>query len=520
MRGMPMTQLGGDHQVPAEPAAPSAAGILSTPSPSGPAPGQAATIASTPGGSVSRSPWSGWDDEPLADDYVPDDLVYPTDPELPGGPAVIAEQDQLDAELDELLGRNRYSRVDEFEWQEWDGVERDAAEREMLRREAPAWVFLPPGGALAVALEVTRPEAMSPMALIELMKAADRLISWGEAIKTSATASFVRQRRAEHREAPRPTQLDSKGRPVDPERSWHGEIALALGLSPNTVGRRVDTALRLTSTLSATYSGLRCGALTWGKALAICEATSDLPDDAARAVQAHVLKRAAKQTHRNLLESLRRQVAKHTTAQAADDHRAAVAERTCKIVPLADGMAGLWIVHTADKIQQMWVTLQAMTTLAKRSTPTTNPTTDEAAPAAGPIPDTTTDVAAPAAGPTTNPTADPDAGALVDPGPPTPAAASPGPPGARPDPDPATPDDSTTGTASAGLNARADSGAGAGRDIGAGAGADASAGVDVGAGAGRDIGAGAGADASAGVDVGAGAGRDIGAGAGADASAG
>ncbi|TDO52076.1 uncharacterized protein DUF222 [Kribbella sp. VKM Ac-2571] len=166
---------------------------------------------------------------------------------------------------------------------------------------------------------------------------------------------------------------------MDPERSWHGEIALALGLSPNTVGRRVETALRLTSTLSATYSGSRCGALTWGKALAISEATSALPDEAARAVEAHVLKRAAKQTHRNLLESLRRRVAKHTGPQTAEDHRAAVVERTCKIVALANGMAGLWIVHTADRIQKMWVTIQAMATVAKRGTPT--PTTD--APATG-----------------------------------------------------------------------------------------------------------------------------------------
>ena len=88
--------------------------------------------------------------------------------------------------------------------------------------------------------------------------------------------------------------------------------------------------------------------MTWGKALAISEATSALPDDAAQAVEAHVLKRAAKQTHRNLLESLRRQVAKHTTAKQADEHRDAVAERTCKIVPLPNGMAGLCIVHTAD----------------------------------------------------------------------------------------------------------------------------------------------------------------------------
>ncbi len=320
----------------------------------------------------------------MDDGYVPDDLYHLTGSGFPDDARFVTEEDQLDAELDELLGRNRYSRVDEFEWQEWDGVEQDEAEREMLRREAPAWVLLPPGGALAAALEETRPGAMSPMALVELMRAADRLISWGEAIKASAMASFVRQRRAEHRESPRPTQIDSRGRPIDPERSWYAEIGLALGLSPDTVGRRVETALGLTSTLSATHTALRCGALTWGKALAISEATGDLPEDAARAVETHVLKRAAKQTHRNLLESLRRQVAKHTAARAAEDHRAAAAERTCKIVPLADGMAGLWIVHTADKIQQMWVTIQAIAALAKRDTPTTDPTTDAAAPAAGP----------------------------------------------------------------------------------------------------------------------------------------
>src|SRR3954454_17661620 len=309
----------------------------------------------------------------LSDRAMPDDLDIPEDPDAPATPRFLSEQDMLDAELDELLGGQRFSRVDALEWELWEGVDQDEAEREMLRRTAPAWVLLPPGGALATALEETRPQAMSPMALIELIKAANRLSGWAEAIKANAMASFVRQRRAEHHESPRPTQLDSKGRVVDPERSWYGEIALALGLSPDTVGRRVDTALRLTSTLSATHTALRCGALTWGKALAISEATSQLPDDAAQAVEAHVLKRAASQTHRNLLESLRRQVAKHTTAQAAEEHRAAAAERTCKIVPLPNGMAGLWIVHTADKIQQIWIAIQAMAALAKRGTPAANP---------------------------------------------------------------------------------------------------------------------------------------------------
>ncbi|WP_344748114.1 hypothetical protein, partial [Kribbella aluminosa] len=133
--------------------------------------------------------------------------------------------------------------------------------------------------------------------------------------------------------------------------------------------RHIDTALHLTSTLTATHTALRCGALTFSKALAISEATRTLPPTAAQAVETHVLKRAPGQTHQNLNASLRRQVAKHTTREHTDRHHAATTDRTCKIVPLADGMAGLWIVHTADKIQQMWIVIQAMADLAKRSTP-------------------------------------------------------------------------------------------------------------------------------------------------------
>ncbi|MEU4608661.1 hypothetical protein AB0F43_37205 [Kribbella sp. NPDC023972] len=313
---------------------------------------------------------------------VPDDLYLPEDLDAPGGPRFVSEQDQWDAELDELLGRGRCSRVEDLEWEEWHGIDQDEAERALLRLDAPAWAFLPPGGDLAVALEETRPRTMSPMPLIELLKATTRQSGWTEALKVEAMASFYRQRQAEHAVSPRPAQYDANGRPIDPERSWYAEIGLALGLSEQTVARRVATALRLTSTLRATHTALKCGALTWGKALAISEATADLPEQAAQAVEAHVLKRAAAQTHKNLLESLRRQVAKHRAAKEADEHRAAVADRTCKIVPLANGMAGLWIVHTADKIQQIWVTIQAMATLAKRHTTTpANPAPASAAPA-------------------------------------------------------------------------------------------------------------------------------------------
>ncbi|TCC22849.1 DUF222 domain-containing protein [Kribbella speibonae] len=301
----------------------------------------------------------------------PNDLYDPQDPHAP---RFLSEEDLYD-DLPPM------SRVDGLEWELWAGVEQDEAEREMLRLKAPAWVFLPPGAALAAALEPVRPQCESPVALIELMKAASRLVSWGESIKTAAIASFVRQRKAQATDVPRPSQLDTSGRPIDPERSWAAEVGAALHLSTNTAARHIDTALHLTGPLAATHTALRCGALPWSKALAISEATRHLPDDAAQAVEAHVLRRAAGQTHANLRKSLRTQVAKHTTQDAADRHRAAVADRTCKIVPLPDGMAGLWVVHTADKIQQMWIVIQAMADLAKRGA-SMQPTPTEATPGA------------------------------------------------------------------------------------------------------------------------------------------
>ncbi|MFF0268743.1 hypothetical protein [Kribbella sp. NPDC004536] len=318
-------------------------------------------------------------DQPPDDSYDLDDLYDLYDADSTRAPRDLDQDNPYgDPYGDPYDDLPPMSRVDWLEWQEWAGVEQDQAEREMLRLKAPAWVFLPPGAELAAELETLRPQCESPIALIEAMKAAARIEAWAASIRTAAQASFVRQRKAQLAEIPRPSQIDSTGRPIDPERSWAAEIGAALHLSKDTAARHIDTALHLTGTLSATHAALRCGALTFSKALAISEATRALPPAAAQAVQAHVLRRAAGQTHRNLNQSLRRQVAKHTVREDADKHRAAIADRTCKIVPLADGMAGLWVVHTADKIQQMWIVIQAMADLAKRGTPTApaSPATD------------------------------------------------------------------------------------------------------------------------------------------------
>jgi hypothetical protein len=74
-------------------------------------------------------------------------LVAPADPQAPDGPVEVLAVDWYDD------APQRMSRVDALEWQVWAGVEQDDAERAMLADRAPGWVFLPPGGELATALE-------------------------------------------------------------------------------------------------------------------------------------------------------------------------------------------------------------------------------------------------------------------------------------------------------------------------------------------------------------------------------
>ncbi|MFI5734286.1 DUF222 domain-containing protein [Kribbella sp. NPDC051587] len=398
------------------------------------------------------------------------DSSPPYDPDDPD--AIVA------LSADDLFGEPyQANKVDDLEWELWSAVDQDEAEREMLRRSAPAWVFLPPGGELATALEAVRPQTETPIALIELMKAATRLAAWAESMKAGAMATFFRQRKAQYADNPRPAQIDPSGRPVDPERSWAAEVGAALHLSADTAVQHIETALHLTGPLSATNTALRSGALSWSKALSISEATRNLPDESAQAVEAHVLRHAPSQTHANLRRSLRRQVAKHTAAEQADEHRDAVRERTCKIVPLAGGMAGLWIVHTADKIQQMWVAVQAIADLSKR------PTTSSGA---RPSSDASTD-AQPGTdtSPTSNPrpTTDPEPATDISPTTafePATDRSAPSQADTTPDhkPDPApdtpgvntTPDTDSSSTTSSAMST--DTGAGTGSDMGTGTDAD------------------------------------------------
>jgi len=72
-----------------------------------------------------------------------------------------------------------------------------------------------------------------------------------------------------------------------------------------------------------------------------------LDDEQIGTVEARVLERAGEQTPAQFRQSVKRAVARVDTRAAEERHAAAKRDRTVALHPLADGMVGIWSVHTA-----------------------------------------------------------------------------------------------------------------------------------------------------------------------------
>ena len=305
--------------------------------------------------------------------------IGPVEPvELDADGVVSPDPDDLDAGDLIPFRPGPASRVEVLEWELCGADERDEAEAAMLAARAPGWVRLPPGGGLAAALEGVRPSVESPVALIEVMRACDRQVAWLESVKVAAVAAFTAHRAREAATEPYARVVDNAtGRPMDPARSCAAELAAALKVAPNTIGPWVDNARRLVGDLPEAYRALRCGAITLSKALALLDTTSHLPAPVQRAVARRVLERGPRQTHAQFRASLRRAVARVDVRREAERHRDALADRQCRRIDLPDGMAGLWVTHSADTIQQAWIAIRALADRANTDDPADTRTAEQ-----------------------------------------------------------------------------------------------------------------------------------------------
>jgi Domain of unknown function (DUF222) len=206
------------------------------------------------------------------------------------------------------------------------------------RAAALAVEHMPPGPAQAGWLAAAaQTENLDEYDLAGVATAARRLASWAQAVELTAVAQVSAAAAA----ADPDIGLRPDGRPVKVCRDAVGQVSLALMLSDQAAADWAGLAVALTWRLPATGTALAEGRIDLVRAKVIAEATSVLPEDAARAVEAQVLPGAGGQTGAQLRARLRRAVLA-ADPQAAERRRER-AERLARVCLYseADGTATL-----------------------------------------------------------------------------------------------------------------------------------------------------------------------------------
>ena len=229
----------------------------------------------------------------------------------------------------------------------------EAAADGRMRPADPAWVaalaveHMEPGPALAGWLEVAAGGAgrLDENALAALAIGAQKLASRAQAAGLAACAQISSRAAA----ADRRIGVAADGRPARLCRDGVAQIALALMLTDHSAGAQADLAVGLGWRLTATRRALTAGGIDHSRARAIWEATSVLPAEAARAVEAKLLPEAGRQTLAQLRQRLRLAVIAADPEGAEERRKAAQRHADVRLYGEDDQTATL----VADKLPQV-----------------------------------------------------------------------------------------------------------------------------------------------------------------------
>ncbi|HUA31702.1 MAG TPA: DUF222 domain-containing protein [Streptosporangiaceae bacterium] len=229
----------------------------------------------------------------------------------------------------------------------------EAAADGRMRPADPAWVaalaveHMEPGPALAGWLEVAAGGAgrLDENALAALAIGAQKLASRAQAAGLAACAQISSRAAA----ADQRIGVAADGRPERLCRDGVAQIALALTLTDHSAGAQADLSVGLGWRLTATRRALTAGVIDYSRARAICEATSVLPAEAARAVEAKLLPEAGRQTLAQLRQRLRLAVIAADPEGAEERRKAAQRHADVRLYGEDDQTATL----LADKLPQV-----------------------------------------------------------------------------------------------------------------------------------------------------------------------
>jgi len=194
---------------------------------------------------------------------------------------------------------------------------------DLAQTAALAVEHMSPGAAQAAWLEVAAAAAgrLDEDALAGMMIASRQLTSRATATELTAAAQIT----ARAADADPRIGLEADGRPARMCRDAQGQISLALMLTGYSAAAWADLGITLTWRLPATGAALAAGRIDLDRAKAIADATSVLPEELARKVEAKVLPEAGRLTKADLQDRL------HSAVIAADpegaERRRQAAER-------------------------------------------------------------------------------------------------------------------------------------------------------------------------------------------------
>ena len=199
-----------------------------------------------------------------------------------------------------------------------------------------------PGPGLAAMLAEADPAQLDSAGLVDALVGFERLASWVAAAQAHVLAALSKTL-------------------VHGDEDWtREEVAAALRLSGQTAQRRIDVARELCSRLHGTLRALAAGELSYLQAMVIAEATRELDDRTAAAVEGRVSGRATGQTVSELRRSVARAVLAADPARAERAHECAVRDRTVQCWPLPDGMAEIRALLDAPDAALVMSTINAL----------------------------------------------------------------------------------------------------------------------------------------------------------------
>ncbi|TKR24737.1 DUF222 domain-containing protein [Cellulomonas hominis] len=211
------------------------------------------------------------------------------------------------------------------------------------QRQVEAIAACPPGPVLDAWLRGLDLTVLAPAILVEVVAARARMEAHQHAAMLDAVAEL----------ATRPEMLPQwspmAGAPPTQGCVAGDELAMRLGWSMMTANKAVHRALVLGSVLAATREALETGHIDAGKAEVLAAGLTDLPYQAAHAVEDTVLPDAHQCSRRQLEQRVAREVRLADPDGEAGRHtRARCTRRVTRPRRRPHGMAAMWVVLAAE----------------------------------------------------------------------------------------------------------------------------------------------------------------------------